>query len=72
MGDDTDAKLYRVIRDGEGHFEIQPVEEAVPAGWEKTGFEDTKERVLAHVERQTGGSGQEGDEPEGEQGEAEG
>lgn len=45
-----DATRYRVVRNREEQYSIWPADRELPAGWEATGPEGTREECLAHIE----------------------
>ncbi|MEI5102640.1 MbtH family NRPS accessory protein [Streptomyces sp. PmtG] len=56
MADVTEAAengtegAYAVVLNDEEQYSIWPVDQEVPAGWRREGFEGVKEACLAHVD----------------------
>ena len=47
--ENEDARRYRVVVNYEEQYSLWPVESAVPAGWNETGFEGERGACLAHI-----------------------
>jgi len=40
---------YRVVRNDEDQYSVWPAGRDVPAGWQATGFEGSRESCLSHI-----------------------
>ncbi len=41
---------FHVVRNEEGQYSIWPDYKTVPAGWESTGFQGSRDACLAHID----------------------
>ena len=49
---DEKSKLYIVLKNNEEQYSLWPKSKKIPAGWEDTGAEGSKETCMAYVDRE--------------------